>query len=177
MTFTDDQKRQILLVSVMLGMLAIAAMWSLSRASEQASNAQYAMDDLTECQRLADSIAAFRSKPTIASAKVKEDYEMGARIDDASKKANLPPDSLQGLFPQSARRRGRSSYLEKPTSLALRDVSLPQLATFLHHLSDNTGLTVRDVRIRTPHGSESGNRWDAEATVTYLIYQPTTKRK
>jgi len=37
-----------------------------------------------------------------------------------------------------------------------------------------TGLTVRDFRLRMPVGDDAAERWDAEATLTYLIYAPPT---
>jgi hypothetical protein len=67
---------------------------------------------------------------------------------------------------------GDTPYLQKPTTLELQGVSLTQLASFLYHLTSEPGLVVRDLRIRSPRRDDVGSQWNAEATLTYLIYSP-----
>jgi len=52
--------------------------------------------------------------------------------------------------------------------------TLGQLAAFLFHLTDGSGLSVRDLRLSIPRAADASSLWDAEATLTYLIYAPST---
>jgi len=55
-------------------------------------------------------------------------------------------------------------------------VSLKQVATFLYALTDGSGLRVQELRLRSPHGDVAPDVWDAETTVTYLMYAPGSKK-
>lgn len=164
--------RQLVLASVMVVLLAAAATWGTHWMMGQRNRARAASDDLTRCRDLARDIRVLRDKPAVASAEAMGIKELGRRIEAACSQAGFEGAALEGVFPQSARRLGDSPYLVKPTALALRGVTLPQLVTFLHHLTGGSGLSVRDVRLQTPHGDAPPTAWDAEATVTYLMYAP-----
>lgn len=167
-------KRQVMLVGVMLAMLTVATAWSVQVMLADRAAANGAAADLAECRQLATSIEALRHKPRIAAAEDIGAVMLGQRITTASQQAQLPQQALDGIFPQSARRMGNSPYAQKPTTLVLRDVTLAQLVKFLYHLTEGeSGLTVRDLRLRAPRGETAGaEQWDAEATITCLIYQP-----
>ena len=49
------------------------------------------------------------------------------------------------------------------------------MAAFLYHLSVDGGLSVRDLRLRSPHSDAAQDTWDAEVTVTVLVYAPAGK--
>ncbi len=156
-------------------MLSLAAGWSVNWALEQKQKARIAAKDVARCEQLVQSIMRLRGKPTVAMTEAMEVQELGQRIESASSKAQLPNAALEGVFPQPPGRVEGSPYLQKPTSLVMRGVSLPQLTTFLHDLTNDTGMNVRDLRLRTPHGQVDDHIWDAEATLTYLIYSPASK--
>jgi hypothetical protein len=166
--------RKTLEVALMLALLAGAAAWGLGWMLDRRQAAGDAGDDLATCQRLASEIGSVRQKPTVVagSAGVRE---LGEQIQAASRQANLGPDAIQGVFPQPSRRVGESVYVHKPTALALRSISLPQLAVFLYNLSSQPGLTVSDLRLRSPHGASADSAWDADVTVTYLVYAPPAR--
>jgi hypothetical protein len=168
-------RRPIVLAGVLLAMLAVAAYWSVGWMSQQRRLAAQAAEDLATCRRLADDILTLSPPPAAAPATGVGVHELGQRIEDASRKANLAPVSLEGVFPQNARRLGDTPYLQKPTSLVLRNVSLSQLVTFLYHLTDQSGWIVQDLRLRTPRGDEHGALWDAEATLTCLMNAPPAR--
>ncbi len=168
----SPQKRQAVLVGVMLAMLAIAAAWSTTEMLAARELARRSAADLAACERIAADIRRLRQGPKVASAEAMGVQELGKRIEAASRTAGLSTSALVGVYPQGPRRVGDTPYLRKPTSLSFRNVPLPQLASFLYHLSDGSGLNVRDLRLRTPRGEGGGDLWDAEATLTYLIYSP-----
>jgi hypothetical protein len=171
------QKRRAILVGVMLVLLAAAAAWNASWMLAQRDAAQHASDDLAACRELTATILSQRDKPAVAAAEAMGVQELGKRIEAAFGMAQIASSSLGGVDPQTAHRVGDSPYLRKPTSLSLRGVSPRQVATFLFCLTDESGLSVRDLRLSTPHGGGAGGAWDAEATLTYLIYSPAKTRR
>jgi hypothetical protein len=164
--------RQTLLIGILFLLLVAAAAWSVNWMQHQRQLAQYAADDLAKCQALAKRIETLRGQPAVASAEAMGVQELGQRIEKASSRASLGDSALKGVFPQAARRVGDSPYMQKPTAVTLRRVSLKQLTTFLHDLTEGSGLKVRNLRIRAPRGEQGEGQWNAEATLTYLIYQP-----
>jgi hypothetical protein len=166
------EKRQAVLAAVMIGLLALAAAWSASRMLRERDGARRAAGDLAECTRLAADIQALRARRRVAANEASGVQELHGRIEAASRRANLGGGALRGVIPQAARRVGASPYLLKPTELVLRGVTLEQVATFLFHVGGDSGLTVRDLRLQTPRSAPEQNLWDAEATVTYLVYAP-----
>lgn len=169
-------RRRAYLAGLLVVVLALLAAWSYDWMNEQKQRAQQASVDLAGSRLLAASIQSLRQQPTIAAAEDMGIQQLGSLIEAALGKSQLKADALEGVIPQSTRRLGNSPYEVKPTSLVLREVTLGQLASFLYHLTQDTGLTVREMRIRAPHGDTSGNTWDAEATLTYLIYSPIPTR-
>jgi type II secretory pathway pseudopilin PulG len=170
-------RRRAILVGLMLALLAAAAAWNTHWMLAQRDGAQQASDDLAACRELTAAILSQRDRPAVASAEAMGVQELGKRIEAAFGKAQIAPSSLGGVDPQAAHRVGDSPYLRKPTALSLRGVSPRQVATFLYCLTDESGLSVRDLRLSTPHGGGAGGVWDAEATLTYLIYSPAKTRR
>ncbi|MFP4139700.1 MAG: hypothetical protein ACOCZU_06160 [Planctomycetota bacterium] len=168
----SPRKRQRILVGIMLAMLAVAALWSLSYLFEQRADAERAAGELSACRVLARRMTALRDKPAVASAKDVGVRELGTRIDAASAKARLGRQALRSVDPGSPRAMDDTPYLLKPTTLELQGVTLPQLTSFLYHLTSEPGLVVRDLRIRNPRRDSEGADWNAEATLTWLIYSP-----
>lgn len=170
-------RRLAIAVGLMLVMLAGAVAWIGSWMLERRQLARDAGDDLATCRRLVTEIESLRQKPTLAVTEGTDVRELGEKIQAASLQAGLAETSIQGVLPQLPRQVGESHYAQKPTALTLRSVSLPQLAAFLYHLTDEPGLTVRDLRVRSPQGDTAQGAWDAEVTVMYLVYSPASKAR
>jgi len=168
----NPEKRRAVLVGVMTSMLLVAAIWNVNWMMTQRRNAVYAARDLATCKELQEHIELLRDKPAVASTKALASQELGQLIAAAAKQAALPNGPPRDVFPQAARAANDSPYMIKPTSLTLRGVSLMQLADFLYHLTGDSGLNVRDIRLRSPRGRKAGGVWNAETTITYLIYKP-----
>jgi len=170
-------KRQFVIAIGVTVILALTALWSVASMFSQRTAARYAAEDLAASQQLADRIASLKQQPTIAAAEDMGIRELDPKIETALQAAGLPRrPTIEGIFPQSTRPLGDVPYQIKPTSVSIRSVTLAQLATFLYHLSDGSGLVVRDLRLRSPRAATAGQLWDAEATLTYLIYAPTDTR-
>lgn len=164
---------------VFLGAIGLAAVlataWSVHWMLKQRESARAASEELAACRQLALSIESLRSAPKVATTEDLGSRELGAKIEAASRQAHFSGSPIEGVFPQSARRVGESPYVQKPVAMTLRGATLEQLATFLYYLTEGSALTVRDLRLRTPHGDVARNVWDAEATLACLIYEPTKK--
>jgi hypothetical protein len=102
-----------------------------------------------------------------------DDTQLRQLIADALRRAGLPDGATQRIKSGEPRQLGRTAYQQVRTRLVLPNVPLSQLATFLHHLTQDPRLKIRDLRLRMPHGQPDGNNWDADAVLTYLIYSPT----
>lgn len=163
-------RRQAILVGLLVVVLAITTLWSLQWMLHQRTVAQRTRDELGMCRRLAEALRSIEHKPKVAESEAAGVQELGDRIETAMRRAGLDPRALESVRPQSARPVENSPYSRKPTGLTLRSVTLTQLVTFLHSLTDGTGLNVRELRLRAPHGAASDKLWNAEATVTYLVY-------
>jgi len=182
MSLQNPPRRKGILIGVMVAMFTIAALWNANWMFRQRALAQRASVDLAESQQLAAAIASLREQPAVASDEVMGVQALGTKIVAASQRArlNIGEDDQavsEFIYPQPPRRMGDSPYMIKPTALTLREISLEQLVTFLYHLTDEAGLSVRDLRLRTPHSATSEHLWDAEATLTYLIYTPPESRR
>lgn len=171
------QRRERILVGVMIVLLAIAALWVWQWRGEQRALANRDATNLTEVKLLAERIEAMRAEPAVAATEDLELKELGGRLEAAAGKARFPQGAIEGVLPRSARRFGDTAYLEKPTEIDIRGVTLTQLAAFLHHVANDAGLTVRDLRLRTPRGDAPTNTWNADATLTYLLYAPIERAR
>lgn len=168
-------RRQAWLACTLLIALGLASAWSVQWMGEQRDYAAAAAADLADCRSHVAAIQMLRKQPAIASIDDVGVRRLGERINAAAQEAKLDPAALEGVTPQSARRLGDSAYLMKPTALALRGVSMAQTAAFLHHLTQGSGLTVRELRLRAPSADAPTALWDADATLTYVVYSPATK--
>ena len=171
------RRRQAVAIGVLLAMGIGGAAWSVDWMLGRRQAARYASEDLAACRALTCEIASLRQKPKVATTEAMGAGELGQRIQAASRQAGMGEASIEGIYPQPARRMGDSPYVQKPTVLALRGVSLPQVAAFLYHLSADGGLSVRDLRLRSPHSEAPQDTWDAEVTVTVLVYSPAAKAR
>lgn len=141
---------------------------------DRKATARDELQKLRDCERMAADIMAFRDQPTVASDEEMGIQELGDQISSALESAGLRADVIDGMYPQSERRLGDTPYMQKPTQLVCRQVPLPQLAVFLYDLSDDTGLRIRDLRLRVPRDDQNNHAWDVDATLTYLIYSPVS---
>jgi len=166
-----QQKRKSLALGLLLLFLLAGAAWSINHMLEQEQAAALAADDLATCRNLATAIRELSQKPALASSQVIGTSALGELLDAASQKAGFQ-GAIESILPQPPRPVGDSPYAHKPTALSLRGVSLSQLATFLYHLTVESGWNVYDLRLRRPNGDTVSDAWDAEVTITYLIYSP-----
>lgn len=171
----SDQKRQVVLVGVMLVLLLLAVGWSGKGMLDQRTAAQASAADLARCKQIAANIEALRDQDAVASTDdntAQLEASLAQQIDAAASRVGLAGDWRRGIDHKLPRRVGDSPYLRKPAVLLTRGLTLTQLTALLHELTDDSPLTVSELRLNTPNGEPAGDRWDADVTLTYLIYAP-----
>ncbi len=168
------QKRRAILIGVMVAMIFAAAIWNVRWMMRRRRSANSAAGEHAACKEIKRQIELLRDRPAVASTEALASQELGEKIAQAARKARLSNGPPRDVFPQAGRPVGDTPYLIKPTLLTLREVSLQQLVAFLYHLTQDSGLNVRDLRIWIPHGREVKNVWSSEVTITYLIYKPSS---
>ncbi|MBX2851916.1 MAG: hypothetical protein KTR15_09245 [Phycisphaeraceae bacterium] len=171
----NDQRRQAVLIGVMLGMLCVTAGWSTLRMLGERRAAVNAAQDLQTCERLVDEIDRLQDRDAVASSQgdtAYQEQQLAERINEAASKATLSGNWQQGIEHRREVRIDDTPYLRKPAVLVTRGLTLHQLALLLHHLTYDSPYTADHLQLRTPPGEQAGGRWDADVTLSYLIYSP-----
>jgi hypothetical protein len=165
--------RLILRSGLFLGALVALDLFSIWNLDAARDRSVHAIQDAALCQHLADRIIALQSKPAIAGSAALAQDNLSRRIEAAVRGAGVAGEDLASIEPDPPVRAGDSPYLEKPTSVQLRNVSLQQLARLLCQLAaDGSGLRIKSLRLTAPPEEQTGNLWSVEFTLTYLIYSP-----
>ena len=173
----DQEKRQAVLVSVLMTILAGVGIWSARWMMRERGAALSAASDWAECERLKNAILSLREEPAAVAGNAMASQELGERIAAASRQAQLPNGPPRDVFPQSPQSLGDSTYVLESTLIRVRDVSLSQLAAFLYHLTEESVLRIEQLRLRAPHGADAKELWDAEVTIAYLRYESSAGRR
>jgi len=172
MTQPIDRKTILCMGGLALGLI-VAVLWSYGQLRTSHAAAEMAATDLAACRRIVHRMQSLNTQPTMAHSRQIHLNELTRHIEQSTKNAQIAPDSLVRIWPDPAIRVGDSPYQKKSTQVLFRQVTLRQFITFLHHVAaQEGGPRATRIRLFTPRGIESGNRWTAETTLTYLIYAP-----
>jgi hypothetical protein len=175
---TAARSRRRLALAVIACALVLALGWSWLWLSSSRQRAEDAAADLSACRDSATRIESLRRRPVVAGSRDVQTTELSRRIESASSAAGMPDGGLDRIEPEPPRRVGETPYRETPTRVRLRHVTLRQLFAFLHSLAGDgnagPGLRLAALRLSAPRGEETGDQWSAEATLSYLVYDPRT---
>ncbi len=163
------------LLALMGLLLAVFAGFGFQSMQAARRQLDQSFEDLQEARSLVADIQRLRQQPRVASLEVEPPSQIAVRVSAALQAAEIPTASLIRVDPQPAVRQGRSPYQLRATQIELQEVSLEQVIRFAHHLGDERqGMTVRDLFLSEPRTeSASGEVWDAEVTLTQMIFSPT----
>jgi len=172
---------------VAAALFAAVSYWQLLAAQTEA---QISSRLLSESHGYAQQIEQGRSSPAVVSDQAMELTLLAHLIERAADEAGVNRQALDRIWPQPPRRVGDSPYLRKATQLVVRDVTMAQGIGFLHRLTTgDSPMNLDALRLSAPRastsaagGSLSASRrrsqepetWTLEATVSQLIYHPTT---
>jgi len=167
----QKNKNQLMAGTIGIALLAVVG-WSASELADSRAEESAARQELVDCQERITRIESLRQRPAIAGAATIGIAALSQRIEQAALLANFAQGSILRIEPQTARRVGDTNYLEVPTQLQLRQLTLEQVSTFLHAVCSQSGLNLRDIRLSAPRGQETGDRWTVEATLIDTLYSP-----
>jgi len=171
-------RRMVLLLSALVGLMALTAGGTYRHMATQRESAVTAETDLAECKDLRDRIQRFRQGPAMAAEHEKLDAETSSTIETAAQSAGIPAGNLVSISPEPPVRVGETAYKERPTGVLLNKVTLSQVVALLHGLMRaEPGLNVKSIRLSAGREDDAGDRWTAELTLTYLIYDPPKDQK
>lgn len=175
MSMHRHPSRENLLYGLVLGVcLAIVAVawWHHQQARRRAAEV---VRDHQQIQTLVRRLEQLKQRPALAGSDELELAELSRLIEQAARDAGIPLDRLVRIWPEQPQRVRDSVYLEKPTQILFRGVTLRQFTTFLHGISHaGTGLRIKSLRITAPRDEPESETWIVEATLTYLIYAPAS---
>jgi len=145
--------------------------WAMTQAK---AAAVFAAQDADRCRSLATQIIALQDKPVVAGTQEHPFEQLTDRIEAAAKAYGIAGDThLASIAPEQPTRVLDTAYIEKPTTIELRDAKLPQIIGLIERLAlDGSALRVKSLRLTAPPHQEDGDLWSAELTVAYLIYSP-----
>jgi len=142
----------------------------MEEARDLAGNA---IRDALACEQLAQHIVTLRRQPMVAVSTFQGQERLSARIETTAHRFGITGDNLAAIDPEPPIRLGNSIYLEKPTVIQLRKVSLGQLINLLCDLERTSeGLKIKSLRMSIPPQNQESGLWTAEVTVAYLVYSP-----
>ena len=165
--------RRNLLLLVLAGLLAVTAIWSYQTMADSRLAALRAQDDLAQCSRMADRIEALRRRPALAAQAQRGSAETIGLIESAAKDADIPGSRILQIMPEQPRRLGDTVYMEKPTRIRLKNVTLEQLTKLTHAIrTDKNRLHDKAMDLSPPSSEDTGRLWNVDLVLTYLIYNP-----
>jgi len=142
---------------------------------------EVAVDNLRNCERLAQEIGSAQRSPQRASLTTWSQDDLGTAVESAAADARLARDRVLRIDPQAPKRLGKTDYLEQATEVELSAVTLRQLVDFLFAVAGRDDqLEIGTLRMRAPHekgDSASPETWLADVVLTQRIYAPTTPHR
>lgn len=171
----NEQNRPVILGATMLVLLALIAGWSTVRMLGLREDAHRRASDLAQFQQLAADIEALRDNDEVKQLggdSAAQEQLIAERVAQAGKDLGLSGPWWEDTIHKNPRRVGNTAYLRKPAVLYTSGLTLNQITTLLHELTYDSPLTAQELTLRTPPGEDPGDRWDADITLTYLIFEP-----
>ena len=166
----NTSRKYILIASTLAAVLAAALAWSWEYFEDQRSAAFAAAEETESCRRLADQIAAQRRSAVANTPELVRQLELTRRIAHAAVDAHLPARVLDRIENDPPRHAADGAYLEKPTRIVLRGVTLRQLVTLLHAVGRPAeGVRVERIHLSAPSESPESQAWSAEATLLQIL--------
>jgi hypothetical protein len=169
---TTRENRLPLLLFVVFSILAF---WLYGEVCRAHRGAVEAVTSARICQEFSRRIVELQERPELISGQMSTTAQIAQSVEAAMLEAEIPAAGLVRIEPRSAIRFERTPFLQQPSHLELRDVTLQQLIRFLHVLSTRNRLEATDLRIHAPRTvvTESGPEyWNAELVLTNIIYSP-----
>ncbi len=152
---------------------------------EHRDAAASAADEFASCDELAQKIRDLRRGPLRRAVGRPLEPQVARAIASAASAAGIDDAAVESIEPESPRRISLAGPLERPTRVALRQVTLRQFVTFLAAVADaQPELRVSQLRLSVASSADgetaaTGERsaqdaWAAEATLAYPVDEPAS---
>lgn len=165
-------RRDLLLAIVLVLLTGVGVSWGWRELTGQRDRLARARGDLAESKAAADRIEIFRLRPSLAEENERALDTINSLVETSARQAGVSPGSLKRIAPEPPVRLAETVYKEKPTVVLVKSVTLEELTKFLYRLIGDGELHARSLRLTSPSAEDTGERWNAEVTLTYLIYDP-----
>ena len=167
-------RRQILCGAVIFAALVLADLLCWMRMSAARAAAQSAADELASCRATVARINLLREKPAVIAPRDADSGDASSRIQSAAAGADMPDGAIERIDPEPPQPVSGTPYRRKPVRVRLARVTMQQVFTFLHSVGGDgaDALHLSTIRLSAPRGEESGDRWNVEALLSSLSYDP-----
>lgn len=154
--------------------LAIPAFWLYGELGRAYRGARETAAGAKMCREFSSRIIELKKRPERIAGKMSSTAQIAQSVEAAMLDAEIPAANLVRIEPRSAIRFEKTPFLQQPSHLELRDVTMQQLIRFLYALSTKNRLEATDLRLHAPHAApESGPEiWNVELVLTNTIYSP-----
>lgn len=171
-----SSSKQVHISTFILVLLTVLVGWSYYTMTSQRRSTHRSAQELQDCIELVSQINVIDNEPKRAQTGELAHTDLTQRIEKAAGLSGIKSTDLTRIAAAPPRRLAKLPYEERPTSIALGSVTLPQLVEFLHRLGNQAdSLWIKDIALRAPRDKEVGDRWVADATISYLIYIPDSE--
>ena len=134
--------------------------------------------DLDSCARSAARICQCRQSPAMAAEQERQTAATNGPIESAAKAAGVPLERIVRISHEPPRWLGDTPYKEKPTQVIMKGVTLRQFFALAGALANGPEpLALASVRLAAPGADDTGDLWNVELTLTYLIFDPSRSQK
>ena len=153
---------------------AIAAAVCFARMQHSRALADRQQSDLHHSLRLLSDLESNKSPARLIATRL-DGSDLNRRIRDAATVAGISQD-LSGIEPNRPVRVRESDYNELMVFLRFENVSIRQLATFMHRLgSVDPACRVKSIELDSPPDPADTTHWTSDLTLAYLTYSPRDK--
>ncbi|MGB7325363.1 MAG: hypothetical protein WBD31_10870 [Rubripirellula sp.] len=177
--WSNEAVRRRWFVAIAILILGVYSVFGLLDARSAADRLAQARGDLDEVKTKISQIDRLKDGPRVAALELQSPAEISNRIEAARQSAGLNQAALLREQPTDPQRIGRSDFEMRMTTIGLAPSTMVQILKFCDALRDEkSGTMVRDLRLSVPRNQgDSGavEKWDAEMTLTQMIFSPKSK--
>jgi hypothetical protein len=172
------QSHRTKLLLALLVAASLAAGLGYSWQDKQRSAAALAAQDLAVCRANIVDLVRWNSGSASGPAPAASSPDLTVRLHIAATEAGMP-DQIASIDHGQQRQLQDTDYAETLVLLRLNAVTIRQLVTFLHQLSEHdASVRAKSVGLGLPTGQgadSAGDTWAADVTLACLTYAPRTR--
>lgn len=175
---TRERNRQYTLLGLgALVMLATLVWWEWNALGSSRDTLELAVRQHEQMRIDAEKIRALREAPRAAASRERTNEELLQQVERAMSVAGIDRHRWQDSLPQPPTRESGSPYTRHTTRIYLESIEPRQLAAFAHDLeTKDPTLSVSAINLTATKNTPSP-AYDAELTVSYLVYSAQSGKK